>query len=413
MALKTLWIISLLALLTRFGVPLDNGLSLTPPMGWLSWAAFGCELNCIRHPLRCINEQLYMDMADRMVEDGYLAAGYNFVNIDDCWMKMTRTADGRLEADADRFPSGIRSLAEYMHRRGLKLGIYADFGKKTCAGFPGSMDYLKLDAATFASWNVDMLKLDGCAVNVQLMAKGYPEMGLYLNQTKRPIVYSCSWPFYETYKGMEPNYTAVAESCNLWRSYNDIDLSWRSVLSIIDWMDKNQDKIIPAVGPGRWNDPDMLIIGTPQLTIDQAKVQMALWSIWASPLIMSNDLRFITKANRDILLNRKVIAVDQDPLGIMGRLVHKVSFVSIYLKPITPVNKQGDTSFAIAFFNRHPTDKAIVTVDHIKQIGLDSPLGYVVVDVFSGLSYGRLLPDDRFHCIVNPTGVIMVTASVA
>ncbi|KRX98561.1 Alpha-N-acetylgalactosaminidase [Trichinella pseudospiralis] len=231
---------------------LDNGVALTPPMGWLSWAAFGCQTDCSRYPLSCINEALYMDMADRLVEDGYLEAGYNLVNIDDCWSEMKRDSNDRLVADRTRFPSGIKQLARYMHDRNLKLGIYGDFGTETCARYPGSLYHLKLDAETFASWDVDMLKLDGCNVDVSLMPAGYSEMSRYLNETGRRIIYSCSWPAYE------PDYLSVAQSCNLWRNYNDISLSWHSILKIIDFYDKNEYDLAAASGPGRWNDPDMI-----------------------------------------------------------------------------------------------------------------------------------------------------------
>ncbi|KAL1238381.1 Alpha-N-acetylgalactosaminidase [Trichinella spiralis] len=321
-------------------------------MGWLSWAAFGCQTDCSRYPLSCINEALYMDMADRLVEDGYLEAGYNLVNIDDCWSEMKRDSNDQLVADRTRFPSGIKQLARYMHDRNLKLGIYGDFGTETCARYPGSLYFLKLDAQTFASWDVDMLKLDGCNVDVSLMPAGYSEMSRYLNETGRRIIYSCSWPAYEVSLRIKPDYLSVAQSCNMWHD------------------------LAAASGPGRWNDPDMLIIGYPGLSIDQARAQMAVWCIWSAPLLMSNDLRFISPYYREILLNKKAIAVDQDPLGIMGRLIYKSGYVSVYKKPITPVSKTNQHSYAFVFLNRHPTDRAVVTVEKLELIGLQNPFGY-------------------------------------
>ncbi|VDK28957.1 unnamed protein product [Gongylonema pulchrum] len=298
---------------------LENGLARTPPMGWMSWTKFYCEMDCVRHPFSCIHERLYMDMADRMVEDGYLEAGYQYVHVDDCWMERQRDQYGRLVADRQRFPHGMAALADYasshrsMHRRGLKFGIYEDYGTATCAGFPGSYQHTKVDADTFAAWQVDYLKLDGCNINVDLMPSGYAEMGRMLNLTGRPIV----------------DYHLIGQHCNLWRNFDDIKRSWASIKSIIDYYDHNQDKHIPAQGPGRWHDPDMIIVGNTEITVDQAKVQMSIWSIWSSPLIMSNDLRMIAPVFREILLNRLVIAIDQDPLGIMGRLVANVSFFAL------------------------------------------------------------------------------------
>ena len=175
---------------------LENGLARTPPMGWMSWTAFYCETDCAKHPRACINEQLYMDMADRLAEDGYRDAGYNRVHVDDCWMEFSRDAQGILVANQSRFPTGIKGLAKYMHDRNLGFAIYEDYGTLTCGGYPGSLGYLRTDAETFAAWDVDYLKLDGCYVDEDLMPIGYPQMERELNRTGRPIVYSCSWPAY-------------------------------------------------------------------------------------------------------------------------------------------------------------------------------------------------------------------------
>jgi len=134
-------------------------------MGWMSWTKYLCEIDCAHHPFSCINEQLYMDQAARLAEDGYLAAGYEYVHIDDCWAEKSRDSGGKLVADKQRFPSGIKALADYMHNRGLKLGVYADYGNYTCAGYPGTYGHLKEDADTFAEWGADYLKLDGCAID--------------------------------------------------------------------------------------------------------------------------------------------------------------------------------------------------------------------------------------------------------
>ncbi|XP_046860620.1 alpha-N-acetylgalactosaminidase-like isoform X2 [Xenia sp. Carnegie-2017] len=299
---------------------LDNGLSLTPPMGWMAWERFRCNTDCKNFPDTCISEKLFMNMADRMAEDGFRDAGYEFISIDDCWMEKTRDSKGRLQADKERFPSGIKALADYIHSKKLKLGIYADYGTHTCAGYPGSIDNMVLDAQTFANWTVDYLKFDGCYSDPKTMSSGYPKMTKALNATKRPIVFSCSWPAYWNPK---PDYMVVAKYCNLWRNYNDIQDSWDSVVDIIDYYAANQEELIKAAGPGHWNDPDELIIGDFSLSFEQSKSQFAIWSIMASPLIMSNDLRSLTPRFRDILLNKEVIAVNQDKLGVQGKRVFK------------------------------------------------------------------------------------------
>uniref|UniRef100_F1L2I1 Alpha-galactosidase n=1 Tax=Ascaris suum TaxID=6253 RepID=F1L2I1_ASCSU len=381
-------------------------------MGWMSWTKFYCEMDCRRHPFSCINEKLYMDMADRLVEDGYAHAGYNTIHIDDCWMERQRDSTGRLVADRSRFPSGIGALADYMHQRGLKLGIYEDYGTKTCAGFPGSYGYLKIDAQTFAEWKVDYLKLDGCNVDIRLMAQGYPEMGHELNLTGRPIVYSCSWPAYMIDHPEMVDYDVIGRYCNLWRNFDDIRRSWSSIKSIIDYYDHHQDKHIPAQGPGKWHDPDMIIVGNTEISVDQSKVQMSIWSIWSAPLIMSNDLRLIAPAYRNILLNRHVIAVDQDPLGIMGRLVANTSDIGVYVKPMTPVDYENQRySYAVAILNRNRSRQMDVELV-LSKIGLTNPGGYLIMDLWSGQQKGLLKPSDIYSTRVNPTGIDFFKATL-
>uniref|UniRef100_T1J4Q7 Alpha-galactosidase n=1 Tax=Strigamia maritima TaxID=126957 RepID=T1J4Q7_STRMM len=335
-------------------IALDNGLALTPPMGWLSWERFRCNTDCANDPENCISERLYMDMADRIAQDGYKELGYEYVIIDDCWLEMERDAQGKLQADKTRFPHGIKSLADYVHSKGLKFGIYEDYGTKTCAGYPGIIGHIEQDAKTFAEWEVDYVKLDGCNADPKTMDTGYPEMGKHMNATGRPMVYSCSWPDYQRAEGMKPNYTLIAEHCNLWRNFDDIDDSWTSVKSIIDYYSTNQDVLSPAAAPGQWNDPDMLIIGNFGLSFDQAKAQMAIWSIMASPLIMSVDLRSIKDEFKSILQNKQVIAVNQDTLGIQGKLVLKKQNIDVWTKPINPT-VHGSHSYAVVFLN-HGTD---------------------------------------------------------
>ncbi|XP_057667713.1 alpha-N-acetylgalactosaminidase-like isoform X2 [Diorhabda carinulata] len=329
---------------------LDNGLARTPPMGWMQWERFRCLTDCEAYPDECISDKLFRTMADYMVSDGYLEAGYEYIMIDDCWTSKERDNNGRLLPDPDRFPYGIKNLSDYIHSKGLKFGIYADYGTETCAGYPGSIDHLKTDADTFAEWEVDYLKFDGCNSDWIFIDKGYIEMGKYLNATNRPIVYSCSWPAYQEPNNMESNYSALAETCNLWRNWDDIDDSWKSVTGILDWFSGNQDRIAPFSGPGHWNDPDMLIIGNYGLSYEQSKAQMAIWCIMAAPLIMSVDLRTIEPKFKNILLNKDAIAINQDPLGIMGRLILKKDKMDIWTKPLKP-KEDGRKLFAIAIMS--------------------------------------------------------------
>eukprot|EP01137_Pigoraptor_chileana_P037753 Opistho-2@35349 len=206
--------------LAALTVALENGLGRTPPLGWMTWERFRCNVNCTADPTACISEKLIMEMADRMAADGYLEAGYEYVDIDDCWLAPKRDADNKMVADPERFPSGIKKLAAYVHSKGLKLGIYEDFGTMTCAGYPGSENYLKIDAETFASWDVDALKFDGCNSEIKDMTLGYPRMGQFLAESGRKVLYSCSWPDYVRYFSVNSmNLEQVAAYCNIWRVF--------------------------------------------------------------------------------------------------------------------------------------------------------------------------------------------------
>ncbi|XP_044581180.1 alpha-N-acetylgalactosaminidase [Cotesia glomerata] len=400
-----------LLLIINKSLALENGLARTPPMGWLAWERFRCNTDCENDPDNCISDQLFRTMADLVVAEGYANVGYEYINIDDCWMEKNRASNGNVVPDRKRFPYGLKSLSDYIHMKGLKFGIYGDYGNYTCAGYPGILGYMKNDAAAFASWNVDYVKLDGCYADPSDMDQGYPEFGVHLNQTGRPMIYSCSWPVYQIYAGIKPNFSSIISHCNLWRNYNDIQDSWASLESIIDYYGDNQDDIISHAGPGHWNDPDMLIVGNFGLSYEQSKTQMALWAILAAPLLMSVDLRTIRPEYKAILQNKKIIAVDQDPLGIQGRRIYKHKGIEIWARPITPVH-QTYYSYAIAFLNRRtdgtPSDVSVT----LKELGLQYPKGYRVEDLYEDVNYGILTPETKIKVKVNPSGVVILRCNV-
>ncbi|KAJ0026945.1 hypothetical protein NQD34_017945 [Periophthalmus magnuspinnatus] len=374
---------------------LDNGLMLTPPMGWLAWERYRCDIDCENDPKNCISEKLFMDMADRLSEDGWKELGYVYVNIDDCWSSMQRDKDGRLQADPKRFPGGIKKLANYLHERDLKLGIYGDMGTHTCGGYPGTtLDKIELDAQTFADWEVDMFKFDGCYSNSTEQEKGYPLMSKALNATGRPIGYSCSWPAYQGGLPPKVNYTQLGEICNLWRNYGDIEDSWDSVIAIVDWFFENQEVLIPAAGPGRWNDPDMLIIGDFGLSLEQSRSQMALWAIMAAPLFMSNDLRTLSSSARAILQNKMIISINQDPLGIQGNAFG----IQIFWRPLSK-----NTS-ALLFFSRR-SDMPYRYKTSLSKLNYTTG-SYKVTDVYT-YETTVLKDSSEFVVSVNPSGVVM------
>ncbi|XP_019865597.2 alpha-N-acetylgalactosaminidase-like [Aethina tumida] len=370
-------------------------------MGWMTWQRFRCETNCKTHPTDCINENLIIDMADRLSGDGYLDAGYEYIIIDDCWASKSRDHENKLVGDPDRFPNGMKALSDYVHSKGLKFGIYGDYGTYTCEGYPGSLDYLQLDAQTWAGWGVDYLKLDGCHVQTEGMEQGYGKMTKDLNATGRPIVFSCSFP---AYLGINANYTAAVEYCNLWRTYADISDTFEDVKDIADWFGKNQNKLIQYAGPGHWNDPDMLIIGNYGLSYEQSKVQMSIWAILAAPLIMSVDLRTITKEAAGILQNKDLIRINQDPLGIQGSLIKKENNINIWRRII---KGQSAEYCEILAFVSYRVDGVIYqypfTLSELLQNSIATQ--YIIRNVWDDSDAVIAFPNEELISHIKPSGV--------
>lgn len=321
--------LSFIMLLLVAPVVARNSLSATPPMGWMSWELFRCDTDCTKDPDMCISEHLYKGQTDGLVEGTFLDAGYTGIHIDDCWEEKKPSRDpktGELQADPDRFPSGMKALGDYMHSKGASFGLYTAESTKTCGGYPASGNNEFRDAKTFARWGVDYMKVDGCGP-VGYYKGGYRAMGAALEASGRDIVYSCSWPAYinGNNETLQPFAEFINDGCNLWRNYHDIQCSWRSLGDIIDHWGDYGESLVPFAGPGHWHDMDMLLIGSNCVTHDEERTQMALWSISASPLIMGNDLRNVSEESRAILLNRYAIEVSQDPLGQMGRRISNAS----------------------------------------------------------------------------------------
>ncbi len=346
---------------------LDNGLCKTPPMGWNSWNCFGPN----------IDETKIKGVADAMVSSGLRDAGYIYLNLDDNWMAKSRDANGNLQGDPTRFPKGMKELGDYIHSKGLKFGIYGDRGTVTCY-FRDNFKELKTqsgsagkeiqDAKTFASWGVDYLKYDNCEVGyaapAATMQKDYTTMRDALAKSGRDIVFSiCAWEFKDW----------MPEVGNLWRTTTDILNHWKKEGSdwswgILDIVDLNE-KYAQYAKPGAWNDPDMLQVGNfggnRAPTEAEYRSHMSLWCIMAAPIIMGNDIRSMNQATKNILLNKEVIAVDQDSAGIQGRKIKSTNGLDVWCKPLG--TKDGNVK-AVALFNRNSTT-ATITVN-FSDIGL-------------------------------------------
>jgi alpha-galactosidase len=364
---------------------LDNGLALTPPMGWNSWNKFGCK----------VNEQLIRETAEAMVTSGMRDAGYQYVVIDDCW-QVGRDAEGNIQVDAKAFPSGMKALADYVHSQGLKFGLYSDAGTKTCQGRPGSWGYEFQDARQYAAWGVDYLKYDWCSNGGQNSAAAYSRMRDALAICGRPIVYSiCEW-------GSTKPWTWAPPIGNLWRTTGDIQDCWECKkewggLGVVQILDL-QVGLECAAGPGHWNDPDMLEVGNGGLTLTENRAHFSLWCLLAAPLMAGNDLRTMAPEIRDILTNAEVIAVDQDPLGRQGRKVRDDGESEVWSREL------ADGGRAVILLNRGPAEVKI-TVDWT-EIGYPAGLAAGVRDLWQREDLGRF--SRGFSASVPSHGVVMI-----
>jgi alpha-galactosidase len=364
----------------------DKGLASTPPMGWNSWNKFGCN----------VSEDMIRQMADAMVKSGMKDAGYQYIVIDDCW-QVERDASGNIVPDAKRFPSGIKALAGYVHSRGLKFGIYSDAGSMTCAKRPGSLGHEYQDALQYAAWGVDYLKYDWCNTTTQDAQAAYALIRNALNATGRPIVLSiCEWGT------AKPWLWGKTVGGNLWRTTGDITDQWEAkekhslgVLNILDL----QNGLESYAGPGHWNDPDMLEVGNGGMTTDEYRAHFSLWSILAAPLIAGNDLRDMKPEIHDILTNKEVIAVDQDPLGREGERVAKNGELEVWAKQLK------DGSRAVILLNRGESEQEITA--NWADLGYPNALSASVHDLWEHKDVGKMTA--KFSSRVAPHGVVMLT----
>lgn len=320
-------------------------LAQTPPMGWNSWNHFACK----------ISDATIRAQADAMVSSGMKAAGYQYVNIDDCW-EGQRDSKGFIHSNS-RFPD-MKALADYVHSKGLKLGIYSSPGPTTCDDLSGSYGHEEQDAETYAQWGIDYLKYDWCSARFVYQPSQYPaafkKMHDALVRSGRPIVYSIH--------GRGNVWTwAASVGANLWRTTGDIKDNYDRMIAI----GFGQDGLEKFAGPGHWNDPDMLEVGNGNMSADEYRMHMSLWCILAAPLIAGNDLTTMTPETISILTNPEVIAIDQDRLGVQGHRVWAQGPVEIWMKPL------ADGSKAVGLFNRE--QGSIELTVHFSDIGMTGP----------------------------------------
>ncbi|WP_371652107.1 NPCBM/NEW2 domain-containing protein [Streptomyces sp. NBC_00224] len=356
----------LVALATTAAAPaaaVDNGLARTPQMGFNNWNSTHCRAE--------FNEAMVKGIADTFVSQGLKDAGYTYVNLDDCWALPDRDASGNLVPDPVRFPHGIKAVADYVHSKGLKFGLYSSAGTKTCdvLGFPGGLGHEQQDANLWASWGVDYLKYDNCNNSGVDAKQRYKAMGDALTaatrSTGRPILYSiCEW-------GSNQPWTWAPAVGNSWRTTGDISDSWSSMISIAH---QNQS-LAPYAGPGAWNDPDMLEVGNGGMTDTEYRTHFSLWSQMAAPLLIGSDLRTASASTLAILKNTDVIAVDQDPLGKQGTVVSSSGGLVVMSKPL------ADGGRSVTLTNENTSTKTVSTT--VKDIGIGGASSYALKDLWS------------------------------
>jgi alpha-galactosidase len=314
----------------------NEGLALTPPMGWNSWNTFQTN----------ISEKLVMEIADSMVSSGMKDAGFTYIVLDDGWMAMERNANGDLVPDPVKFPNGIKAVADYVHAKGLKFGLYNCAGTKTCAGYPGTRGYEYQDARFYAAAYIDYLKYDWCYTDGINAKEAYNTMSKALAKTGRPIVFSlCEW-------GQNKPWEWASSTGHLWRTTGDIFACFDCIKNYGTWsawgvvqiIDK-QEGLRKFAGPGHWNDPDMLEVGN-GLSDAENRSHFSMWAMLAAPLIAGNDIRKMTAATKAILTNKNIIAVNQDALGIQGFAYAVKDSIETWVKPLS------NTEVAICFLNR-------------------------------------------------------------
>ena len=367
---------------------LENGVARTPPMGWNSWNKFACE---------GINEKVVRESADSMASNGMKDVGYEYVVIDDCW-QTGRDAQGNIVADVGRFPSGIKALADYVHSKGLKFGIYSDAGTMTCGKRPGSLGHEYQDAQQYANWGVDYLKEDWCnTLPGQSSESSYTLMREALKATGKPILFSiCEW-------GSTKPWLWAGSVGNMWRSTGDIQDCWdckktwggNGVVQILDQL----NGIESYAGPGHWNDPDMLEVGNGGMSKEEYRAHFSMWALLSAPLLAGNDLANMTADTKEILLNKEVIAIDQDVMGLQGRRVKKMGDLEVWSKQL------ADGGRAVALLNR--SDKVATISADWQDIGYPAGLNAAVRDLWLKKDVGR--KSASYSAEVPRHGVVMVT----
>ena len=361
----------------------DNGLARTPPMGWNSWNKFHYD----------INETIIKKVADSFISKGLKDAGYTYIVIDDAW-QAGRDKNGKVLADKVKFPSGIKALADYIHSKGLKFGIYTDCGDKTCGGYEGSLNHEESDAKTYAEWGVDYLKEDWCNTSGLVAQMQYKKMSAALSASGRPILFSlCEW-------GLSSPWLWASNVGNMWRATADIADCWDCTAgNLLGWtvILEQSVNLAPFAGPGHWNDPDMLEVGNSGLTLTESRSHFSMWCMLAAPLIAGNDISNMNDSIKNILTAPELIAIDQDSLGLQATRIRNASGLQVWQKPL------NDGSIAVALLNLSAANNSMLVT--WKDLGLEAG-NATVRDLWRRTDLGVF--KDTFKITVPTHGIVVV-----
>ncbi|KAK4468851.1 hypothetical protein MN116_008016 [Schistosoma mekongi] len=409
-SLRLIFVLETIILITTSVYGLDNGLARTPPMGWMTWQRFRCQIDCDEYPDDCINEKLIKRTADKLISDGWRDLGYRYVIIDDCWPARKRDSKTKkIVSDPYRFPNGIKNVGQYLHSKNLLFGIYLDYGTLTCEGYPGSMNYLELDAQSIAEWKVDYVKMDGCNSLPNIQPEGYENFSRLLNKTGRSIVLSCSYPAYVSWLE-NPNlidWNRLKRNCNSWRIMNDVYYKFENIFYIINSYIAGNDLLPKLAGPGHWNDPDMLLLGNFGLTDDQKRSQFGLWCMFAAPLLIRADIDELDAFSESLLRNEHLLAINQDKGGHQAEFVKSENNVQLWIRQLDDY----PIGWAIACFYTMNTGESIhfnISLNQFKSSTYSISGDYFeLLDVFTGYTIKIVELTEIFQLIINPSGIMM------
>lgn len=362
-------------------------LAQTPPMGWNSWNAFALN----------INSTIVKAVADSMVSKGLRDAGYQYIVIDDGW-QIARDNDGKIVVDSTRFPEGIKYLADYVHAKGLKFGIYTCCGTNTCGGRPGSYGYEAIDAQTYADWGVDFIKEDWCYTDGLDTRTQYKIMSDAIKATGRPMVLSlCEWGNsapWEWANGIGAMWRTTMDIQDCWDCLRDWGgMGWTRILEL-------QVNLAPYAGPGHWNDPDMLEVGNQALNPTECRSHFSMWCMLAAPLIAGNNISTMNNTTRDILSAPEIIAVDQDSLGIQGTRIKNDAGLQVWQKPLK------DSSVAVALLNLTDSDADIYVT--LNEIGFENGIESSVRDLWERTDLSPITDTFRTHVVSHGVTVVKI-----